>query len=104
MNDFRIESAVALDDHRIKVRWTDGLEGVVDFSDLMSDGIFTALRDPRRFRDVRVAEYGHTIYWLGDGGIEIDICPDVLRSKVDPEVAAWIAEQEHRWQSRSAAE
>lgn len=104
LNDFHVESAVALDDHRLSVRWDDGLEGVVDFTDLMREGMFTSLRDPDRFRDVRIEEYGHTIYWLGADGTELDVCPDVLRAKVDPKMAKWIAEQERRWRSNAAAE
>jgi len=107
MKDYRIESATALaDNHSIKVRWNDGLEGVIDMSPYIEKGgVFTALRDPERFRDVRLYEYGHTLYWLGEDGSEIDLCPDVLRAKVDPEVAAWIEEQERRWTaSQRAAE
>ncbi len=104
MKNFFVESATALDDHHLRVRWTDGLEGVIDFSELMAKPFFAPLSDSRLFRDVRIEEYGHTIYWLTDDGAEIDICPDVLRAKLDPAVAAWIAEQERRWAARNAAE
>ena len=99
-----VESAIAVDDHRLKLRWTDGLEGVVDFSDLMNKGAFRALRDPKRFQDVRIEEYGHTIYWLDEDGLELDICPDVLRAYLDPIRAEWIAKQERKWQAEVAAE
>ena len=105
MKDYRIESASALpDNHSVRVRWTDGLEGVIDFSDLMKEGIFRELSDPARFQDVRLYEYGHSLYWLAEDGSEIDICPDVLRAKIDPEVAEWIAEQERAYSASQAAE
>jgi hypothetical protein len=105
MKEYRIESVTPLpDDRSLRVRWTDGLEGVIDFADLMERPLFRPLRNPQRFRDVRVYEYGHSLYWLDDDGSEIDICPDVLRARVDPEVARWIAEQERRWAATQAAE
>jgi hypothetical protein len=60
-------------------------------------GVFDALRDPVRFKDVEVSDFGHTIYWLDDDGYEIDVCPDVLRAQVDPKVAAWIADLERAY-------
>jgi hypothetical protein len=104
-DNYRIASVEALSDgHSIWVRWTDGLEGVIDALPwIEGGGIFEALRDPERFKDVRVAEYGHNIYWLTEDGYEIDICPDVLRAKVDSKVAAWIAELERRYAEEQSA-
>lgn len=103
--DYRVESAVAVGHHQLKIRWTDGLEGIVDLESLIgSDSAFGVLRDPERFRQVKIYEFGHSIFWERENGEELDICPDVLRAKLDPEVAAWIAEQERGWRSEVAAE
>lgn len=105
MMDYRVESARALDANRLAIRWNDGLEAIVDFADLIGKNRFFApLADPETFAKVQVYEFGHTIFWATENGAEIDICPDVLRAKVDPRVAEWIERQESAWRAERAAE
>ncbi|KQT52624.1 MULTISPECIES: DUF2442 domain-containing protein [unclassified Aureimonas] len=102
---YRIQQAHALDNHRLRIVWTDGLTGTVDFERFMRTvPIYAALHDPAVFRDVRLYEYGHSIYWMGPDGCEIDICPDVLRAEIDPDVAAWIDTMASDQNRQSAAE
>lgn len=103
-DDYRVAGVEALaDDYRIRVRWTDGLEGIVDVLPwIEKGGVFSALRDRTRFKDVRLYDFGHTIYWLDEDGYEIDICPDVLRAQVDPKVATWIADLERAYAETEA--
>jgi Protein of unknown function (DUF2442)/Domain of unknown function (DUF4160) len=62
------------------LRWEDGLEAEVDFSDLLAlDGVFLPLRDPNFFRRVRVDDSNTTIEWPG----EVDICPDTLYRRTE---------------------
>jgi hypothetical protein len=62
------------------LRWEDGLEAEVDFSDLLAlDGVFVPLRDPDFFRRVRVDDSNTTIEWPG----EVDLCPDTLYRRTE---------------------
>jgi len=61
------------DGYRIWLRFSDGVQGEVDLSDLVGRGVFAAWTDPNVFTAVRVEE-GGGIEWPG----EIDMCPDAL--------------------------
>ncbi len=52
----KVVEARALDGHRLWVRFTDGTEGVRDFSDIISEGgpMVEALRDEALFKKVFV--------------------------------------------------
>jgi hypothetical protein len=72
----------------LKLKWDDGYEGVVDLRPIIADGeIFEPLRDPERFRSVRVAEFGHSIFWLDDEGDEVDFGCDRLREIAERQAA-----------------
>ena len=62
-----------LADYRIWLRYSDGVEGAVDLSDLAGRGVFVAWEDPAFFRAVRLASHG-AVEW----GTQIDLCPDAL--------------------------
>ena len=64
----------------LKVVWTDGYEGVVDLRPVLARGkIFTYLQTPANFENVKLGEYGHSVYWIDDNGYEIDLSADSLR-------------------------
>jgi len=66
-------------DYRIKLRFEDGAEGIVDVSEIVPfEGIFSALRDNNAFNKVRLNNELGTIEW--ENGADLD--PDVLYSKV----------------------
>lgn len=68
-----------LDCYRIKLRFEDGSEGVVDVAQCVTfTGVFAALQDPREFRMVRVDPELGTVCW--PSGADLD--PDVLYSLV----------------------
>ena len=72
----------ALEGYRLRVRFQDGLEGVVDLSHRITSsaaGVFSALSDPSRFADARV-EMG-AVTWPG----QIDLAPDAMRDAIDAE-------------------
>jgi hypothetical protein len=73
--------ACALDGHRLRLRYEDGVEGVVDLATIVSfRGVFAPLRDPAYFSQVRVdAELG-TVSW--PNGADLD--PDVLYGRLVP--------------------
>ena len=65
----------ALPDYRLYVRFIDGTEGVVDARQFVlsaSAGVFTPLRDPARFAEVRVQD--GFVAWPGD----LDLAPDAM--------------------------
>jgi hypothetical protein len=76
---WRVARVEALPDFRLRVRFVDGLEGVVDVKDLAFSrdaGVFSALRDPGLFSKVHV-ELG-AVTWPG----EIDLAPDAMYEEI----------------------
>jgi hypothetical protein len=65
----------------VKIVWKDGFAGVVDLRPVLAKGeMFEFLRaHPARFDDLRLEDYGHSIFWLDDQGVEIDFGSDSLR-------------------------
>lgn len=76
---WRVASVEALADYRLKVRFLDGTEGVVDMARLVRSaeaGIFSALADSSVFAQAHV-EYG-AVTWPG----EIDLAPDAMYAAI----------------------
>lgn len=73
----RPTSVKALPSFRIWLRYSDGVEGEVDLSDLAGRGVFTAWNDPAFFNAVRLGAHG-AIEWSP----EIDICPDSMYLRI----------------------
>ena len=61
------------DGYCIWVRYSDGIEGEIDLSDMAGRGVFAAWNDRAFFEIVRVAD-GGAIAW----GDDLDICSDAL--------------------------
>jgi hypothetical protein len=80
MNDIlRIIAAEAVLPGVLKITWDDGYEGIVDLRRTITDGeIFEPIRNAENFKKVRVAEYGHHVYW-GDEDEGVDFGCDRLR-------------------------
>ncbi len=71
-----------LDGYRLRLRFEDGVEGVIDVSQLVPfTGVFAPLRDRTEFLSVRVNPELGTLCW--PGGADLD--PDVLYSLVTGE-------------------
>ena len=67
-----------LDGYRVRLRFSDGSEGIVDVAKLIPfQGVFRPLRDPKYFHWLRVDTEAGTICW--PNGADID--PDALHSK-----------------------
>ncbi len=62
-----------LENYRIWVKYSDGVEGVVDLSDLVGKGVFAVWNDYRDFQKVHIGPGGE-IAWSE----EIDLCPDAI--------------------------
>jgi Protein of unknown function (DUF2442) len=76
---WRVQSVEASRGYRLRVRFLDGLEGVVDMSKLVASpnaGVFAALADPEAFNRVYVAL--GAVCWP-DG---LDIAPDAIYAQI----------------------
>ena len=73
----RVLNVTALDDYRLHVEFTDGVEGEVDLSDRLFGPVFQPLKDPDFFKQVRVDEFG-AVCWPNGA----DLAPDGLYSRL----------------------
>lgn len=77
---WRVVSVDALEGFRLKVRFVDGLEGLVHMKDLIRSnraGVFASLRDPAVFAQVHLAMGAVT--WPGG----IDVAPDAMHDEIE---------------------
>ena len=70
----RIAAVEPLARYRVWIRFSDGIEGQVDLSNLVGKGVFALWNDPEQFAKVSIAPQSHTLTWPRG----IDICPDTL--------------------------
>jgi Protein of unknown function (DUF2442) len=84
----RITSAEPVVHGVLKLAWNDGYEGIVDLRGIIADGeIFEHIRNPEKFKKVRVADYGHSIYWGEENNEEVDFGCDRLREMAEEQAA-----------------
>lgn len=74
----KISSVLPVKNYKIKIKFTDGVEGIVDLSDLKGKGVFSVWDDENVFNAVAVDGESNTVSWPGG----IDLCPDVLYADV----------------------
>ena len=87
---WRACSLQVLPDWQLKVKFNDGLTGVVDVSELIKNpdsGIFSELRDPSYFAQVYL-DYG-AVTWPNGA----DLAPDTMY-KVLSQVGTWLVPDE----------
>jgi hypothetical protein len=73
----KITTVKPLDGFRLWLRFSDGIEGIADLSDLAGHGVFSAWNTPGMFASVTVTDHG-AVAW----GNEIDLCPDTLYLRI----------------------
>ena len=71
---FRIVEVEARSKYRLWVRFEDDVEGEVDLSELVGQGVFKRWEDPKEFTKVFLDPKTGTPTWPG----ELDIAPDAL--------------------------
>lgn len=65
----------------LKLRWDDGMEGLVDLRPIIARGnIFTWLQEPSHFSAVALSEYGHSLFWRDDADRPIEFGADMLHA------------------------
>ena len=69
-----ITSIQPLPGYKLKLRFDDGVEGVVDLAGEVGKGVFAAWNDPKFFAAVQIVHHGRALEWPG----EIDLCGDAL--------------------------
>lgn len=67
----------AMPDYKLWVKYSDGVEGVVDLSHLAGKGIFSIWNDYSKFLKVYIGN-GSEIAWSN----KIDICPDSIYMRI----------------------
>lgn len=67
----------ALPEYRIWLRYSDGVEGEVDLSDLVGRGVFALWTDPGEFDKVHIGP-GDAISWTE----QVELCPDSVYLKL----------------------
>ena len=67
----------ALPNHRIWLRYSDGLEGIADLSEFAGKGVFKAWETEGAFENVHLGSGGE-VSWND----QIDLCPDALYMKI----------------------
>ena len=76
----KLTSAVLIGDYRLRLTFSDGFIGEVDFADTVAEGgIFAFMQNPERFKTVQVAHNGSALLWVDDDGDDIDFCADAQR-------------------------
>ena len=66
-----------LDNYRLWVKFSDGVEGIVDLAEFAGEGVFTLWNDYREFQKVHIGPGGE-IAWSG----QIDMCPDAIYLRI----------------------
>ncbi|MBU2445302.1 MAG: DUF2442 domain-containing protein [Bacteroidetes bacterium] len=66
-----------LDDYKIWVKYSDGIEGIVDLSNFVGKGVFKIWNNYSEFQKVSIGESGE-LKWNDN----IDLCPDSIYLKV----------------------
>jgi hypothetical protein len=66
-----------LDNYRLWVKFSDGVEGIVDLSEFAGEGVFTLWDDYQEFQKVYIGPNGE-IAWSE----QVDMCPDAIYLRI----------------------
>jgi hypothetical protein len=67
----------ALPGYRLEIEFDDGVQGVLDYSQRLTGPVFEPLRDPARFADVGIDEFGVVCWPNGP-----DLAPDAMHERL----------------------
>jgi hypothetical protein len=78
MKQYHITRIEPLNDHRLRLSFDDGTEGIIDFNDrIRIGGIFAKLADADFFSHAIISNDSRYIQWTD----EIDFCADALHEE-----------------------
>jgi hypothetical protein len=72
-------AVIARPEHTVRIVFADGEVRDVDITPLLDTPVFSRLRDPALFEQVKVDEQTGSIVWPGD----VDLDPDVIYAALD---------------------
>lgn len=70
-----------LDNYKLKVRFYDNLEGIINISKKCLTGVFAPLTDPAIFRKAYVGKDSCAVTWNIDGD-QVDLAPDTMYKEI----------------------
>jgi hypothetical protein len=73
-----VREARYIDGYRIRLRFNDGAEGIVDLSDCLDGEVFEPLKDLKNFKSFRVDSDIETIVWENGA----DMAPEFLYDRM----------------------
>jgi hypothetical protein len=73
----RVTSVRALPTYRLEIEFSDGVRGVLDYEDRLFGPMMEPLRDPARFAEVGIDEFG-VICWPNGA----DLAPDAIYDRL----------------------
>ncbi len=74
----KIKKVEVLEGYKLWIKFSDGIEGIVDLSKFVGKGIFKKWENKKFFKSVKINPQTGTLSW----GNEIDICSDVLYAEI----------------------
>ncbi|MEI7481025.1 MAG: DUF2442 domain-containing protein [Elusimicrobiota bacterium] len=74
----KIAEVKPLEAYKVRIRFSDGVSGDVDLSDMAGKGVFLAWSDLEFFNKVYIDPQTHTLCWPGG----IDVAPEVLYENI----------------------
>ena len=80
----QLQDVLYVDGYRVRVRYRNALEAVVDLSDLLEHPFYASLKDPSLFSKVKVDEEVRVLVWPDD----IDLAPEILFERALKAVAS----------------
>lgn len=80
---WRVVKVRALPDHHLEIEFEDGLAGVLDYSHVIWGPVFEPLRDPARWAEATIDEFG-VVCWP-DGA---DLAPDTMYERLKAQSTA----------------
>ena len=75
----RVTAVRALPTYRLEIEFSDGVRGVLDYEDRLFGPMMEPLRDPARFAEVGIDEFG-VICWPNGADLAPDAIYDRLKS------------------------
>ena len=73
----RVTAVLALPTYRLEIEFSDGVRGVLDYEDRLFGPMMEPLRDPARFAEVGIDEFG-VICWPNGA----DLAPDAIYDRL----------------------